>query len=391
MTARLLILAVALLACGCSHRSYNVADPVVGPVPPRVRGTEQYAAAQSPDGEVIQVRHEEGVLPMTAVVARVNGSPILAGDVLEEFIPKLVQIRAQLEKARVPNADAKFRQAQDMAIQRNLPRLIEQTLLVDAMKAKMKKEQLEQIETQLDKFFELEVEKMKKQAGVGTIADLEAVIQSQGGSLVTMRKNFGENQLALEYVRSQLPDTAQPTRQELLDAYEARKSEFEQPAQVKWQQLQISIQKHGADGAQERMRQAIQDLQNGDEFGTVVRRYSDAPTAKDGGQWDWMQSESIALPQLKQAIETLPVGEISGVIDTKQHLQLVLVNDRRPHGYKPFEEVQEEIGKQITDSAREAAAKKVIENIKSKAIIETIYDDLAAQDASADETGRKQL
>jgi parvulin-like peptidyl-prolyl isomerase len=363
-----------------------------------MRGAQQYAAAQSPDSEITQVGHvTEGVLPMTAVVARVNGTPILAGDVLEELIPKLVQIRVQIEQAskkypqQIPNPDAKFREVQDQAIQHHLPKLIEQTILVDAMKAKMKKEQLEQIETQLDKFFESEVEKMKAQAGVGTIADLEAMIQSQGGSLATMRKNFGDNQLALEFVRMQLPDAEQPTRAELLAAYEARKAEFEVAAAVKWQQLQISVQKHGADKAQERMQQALQDLQNGDEFGTVVRRYSDAPTAQDGGQWDWMQSESIALPQLKQAIETLPVGQVSNVIDTKTHLQLVMVNGRRPHGYKPFDEVQEEISKQITDSARETAAKKVIQDLKDKAIIETIYDDMAATTSSVDETGRKQL
>src|SRR5690606_28948114 len=117
-------------------------------------------------------------------------------------------------------------------IQRDLPKLIEQSLMVSAVKAKLKKEQLEQVEKQMDAFFDMHVETLKTQFKVGSAAELEALLQEQGMSLETMRRMFGERSLAAEYVKARMGDAPPITRQELLAQYNANLKEYAQPARV---------------------------------------------------------------------------------------------------------------------------------------------------------------
>ena len=222
------------------------------------------------------------------MVARVNGTPILAGQVLEPYAAKLMAARKQL-------SPSEFRKGQEMLLKKNLPAQIEQMLMVDAVKSKLKQEQFEQIDAQLDEFFELEVERLKGQFQVSNSAELEGLLQSQGMSLVSMREMFGNRQLATEYIRGEIGEQAPLTRQDLLVEYNRRKEEFAKPEQVKWQQIQVSISKHGSrDAAIQVLNQAITELQQGADFSDIAKRSSDGPLKDQGGHWDWTQPKSKA-------------------------------------------------------------------------------------------------
>lgn len=367
--SRFAIIPTILLAIGCADRNYNVADPVVGPVPPRVPNALVRAQNEEP-GEIKTVKHEaKAPLPPTAVVARVNGRPILAGEVLEQYASRLEQLRSKV-------TGEQYRQAQEMILKQELPQLIEQKLMVEAVKAKLKKEQLEAVETQLDEFFQQHVERLKQQFQVETTADLEALLQENGMSLSTMRKAFGENQLASQYVSAKIGEDTPVTRQELLAEYRARLDEFAEPEQVKWQQLQISKTGRGKEAAAlQKMDEALAELRRGESFSDVVKKHSTGPLAENGGHWDWTQPESIAHPQVRTVLRELPEGQVSEVISTDSFLQVIKITGRRPARHLPFESVQEKIRKEMTEKRREDQARQLIAELRADAVIETIFDE----------------
>lgn len=373
---------LALLLCGCGGKSYNVSNPVLGPPPPRIARADVTERGQE-DQSIQPVKYEQRVpLPMTAVVATVNGKPILAGEVLEQYLAKLQAYDAQLAQAVAKgqiSEDARqgeVRRAQEMLLKRDLPQLIEQTLMADAVRGKLKKDQLESINKQLDGFFDREVENLKKKFKVDSAAEVEALLQQQGMSLETMRKIFGDRQLAQQYVRTKMGDDPKPTRAELLSIYNSQLEKYAQPTQVKWQQLQVTI-------ANDRSRsealavvdKALEELAAGATFDAVVKKYSDGPLKDNGGHWDWTQPASVANADVRNALETLRAGEISPVLSSPTQLQLVKVNQRREAGHQPFEEVQEEIRLQIIDEYREQKVKEILADMKAKAIIETLFDE----------------
>ena len=366
-----LILLVIVSLVGCSgNRSYDVANPVVGPPPPRIDNAVQLA--QSPDrAQEIQQASFSSTAPlsMTTVIARVNGTPILAGQILEPYAAKLNEAAKQVSPEEI-------RKVQENIIKRDLPPQIEQTLMSSQVKSKLTQEQLDAIDEQLDTFFEAEIEKMKQKAGVSNLAELEGVLQQQGMSLVTFRDMFGDRQLAGEYIRGKLGEESPITRAELLAEYNRRKEDFAKPEQVKWQQLQVSFAKHGSRTRAGRIyNNAVTELKEGADFTDVVRKYSDGPLQESGGHWDWTQPESIASADVREALSDLPVGSMSKTIETDGSFRVVKLTGHRPATYTPFAEVQEKVRAEMIESQRSEQVKVVIAELKENAVIETMFDD----------------
>ena len=367
---RIVICLAMILSVGCTQHRYEVADPVVGPAPPRKQSLESVAYDSETMGEVQLASYTaDEPIPSTEVVAWVNGTPVLAGLVLEPFAAKLAQASKQLPPSEI-------RKAQEMLLKQNLPAQIEQTLMVSAVKSKLEVEQYDLINEQLDEFFEQEVERLKGQLGVSNLAELEGKLQTQGMSLVTMREMFGNRQLATEYLRGKMGEGSPLTRQDLLTEYNRRREEYAQPEQVTWQQIQISISKHGSEiAARAVLNQAITELRQGVDFSDVVKRYSDGPLKDKGGHWDWTQPSSIANPKVRDTLAQLQMGQLSPAVNTGNALQIVKVTGRKPATYTPFDEVQETIRKELINNEREQRAQQIVDELKAEAVIETIFDD----------------
>jgi len=393
--ARKSIFIAILLAAGCGTKNYNVASPVLGPAPPRIkdaaeRQQQTHAALEKSGGlktvaagEVQTVSYEQVVpLDMTDLVARVNGKPIFAGDLLEQYSTKLLEFRHQMEQAVSKGAltqvqlDTKLREVQEMLIKRDLDHYVEQTLMADAVRAKLKKEQLEDVNHQLATFFEKEyIGNLKTKFNVETTAELEGLLQSQGMSLESMRQLFIDKQMASQYVRTKMGEDPRPSRAELLALYNSQLEKYARPTQVQWQQLQINFAGPDKSSAVRKMDEVQAALKSGTKLDELVKKYSDGPLKENGGHWPWTQPESVASPEIRNALQKLKQGETSPVITTGNSLQIVRVTARREASHQPLEEVQEDLRQQIIGEFREQRAAKVVQEIREKAVIETIFDE----------------
>jgi parvulin-like peptidyl-prolyl isomerase len=388
------------LLAGCQGTSQVFDNPVVGPPPPRVESARVTVAAQdSPTAEASAApagpaRFEltqfskpdpQRQVPVTGlpgeVAARVNGTPILVSEVLQPYAHKLAEFRAHPQVT-----DEEFARMQRNLVQRDLPHYIDTAVLVDAVHSQMNAEQKTEVQKQLDQIFDQQLAEMMRLADVQSLQELEAKLKEAGSSLANelqvtgetlpeIRKSFGNRALSAQYLRESVGMVSSPTRKELLEEYEQRKAEFSHPAKVKWQQLQISFAVHnGADNARKAMSRARSELQTGKNFEEVVRRHGDGPLAKLGGHFDWTRPESVADAGLREALETLKTGDVSGPIETDSACMLVKITESQPARTVPFEEVQEELRKSITERKKQERLDSVVAKIRSKAVIETMFD-----------------
>ncbi|WP_437190612.1 peptidylprolyl isomerase [Planctomicrobium sp. SH527] len=376
------VLAIALGA-GCAGKNYNVSNPVLGPPPPRIAST-QSEAKQTAEADTIQQTSysEESPLPTTAVVARVNGRAILAGEILEQYSGKLKEYESKLNEGVASgqlseaNRGKQLRKAQDLLIQKDLDRNIEKVLMAQAVRARLKKEQLDSVNEQLNDFFEKEVvTNLKTRLEVNSTLELETMLQEQGTSLETMRQVFADEQLASQYIRTKIGDEPKPSRVELLAVYNKQIEKYSFPMQVKWQQLQISVTPaRSKSQAEQEMQVALEAIASGMTFDNAVKKYSDGPLASNGGHWDWTQPGSVANSEVRQALETLKPGATSGLIVSPTSVQVIKVTERKNAGTQPLDEVQEEIRMQIIEEWREQRSKVVLAEVRKNAVIETIYE-----------------
>lgn len=307
------------------------------------------------------------------IVATVNSIPIFASDVLEPYTLNL----RQAEKTLTPE---QLNLVKQELIQKHIQPHIEKAVLVSALREDLDKEKMSQLDVQLESAFKDEIERLKRQANVGTRVELEQVLEREGVSLDTLKNNFAARQMAMFYIGQKADAKVQYSRQELLDWYNAHKDEYAIEALARWQQIRISYAESGGrPEAAKIMQQVVAALRAGEDFGKVATEFSDGPRKAKAGVWDWTAPGSLAEENVDRAIWDVQVGKISQVLQTNSAFVLVKVLERKGGGYTPFEDVQDAINEKLVTDSRTSSADKVVQDLMAGASIETIFDAAAPE------------
>jgi peptidyl-prolyl cis-trans isomerase C len=78
------------------------------------------------------------------------------------------------------------------------------------------------------------------------------------------------------------------------------------------------------------------------KFAELAAHYSDDGAAQQGGDLGWVDKGSLD-PQFEEAAFALPVGRLSGIVETKYGYHLIFVEDKKPAGLQSYDEVKDEI------------------------------------------------
>ena len=397
-----------LIVAGCDAlQRKSVDNPVIGAPPPRINTSDGLAAGRtsigdrkapasdpSRDNKILPAGLNSATIPQTGkfsgtqVVALVNGSPILASEIVDArshlSYPELLdRLQEALDQEKITLAQyERIRKQLLEGMENNLAPLIERELLVNALRGMVPADNMKKIDEDNARYFEGEIERLKKEYQAETLDDLEEALQNQGTTLDRLRDNFASQRMAYGYLESQAKSTPVIGRRELFDFYETQREDYAVPAQVRWQQIVVNFQLHsGRSGSREILIKAVEELKKGASFSDVARRYSDGPRAKDGGQWDWTRTGSLSNQIIEQQLFELPVGKISQIIGGTGGYHLLKVNERNSATYLPFADVQKKIRRKLELQAREESMKKTIAELRETAVIETIFDNESTADA----------
>jgi hypothetical protein len=373
-------LGLALLN-GCNALSKRDDNAVFGPSPRRttledaanakaIAEASDLSGGEDDEGQVVQANATEGDddtdIFNSTVVARANGAPIFAGEVLERWGDYLRQIRPKV-------SDAEYRKVRDEIIRRDLKSHIQKHLLVERTKGELKPEQLKALQGQLDKMFDKEVERLKKELKVSTRPELEKELNNRGTSLNNIRNSFISQGIARGYIEARADKPKPVTRQDIVDYYQQHQDDYRYEAKVRWRQIQITHAVAGGRAAAEtKMKEAQAELDRGVPFEDVVAKYSDGPTANDKGLRDWTNEGSLSDEKLDAFLFSQPVSTAQQ-FRGGQSCQIVQILERVDAGVKPFSEVQAEIFAKLQPMGP-TNVKELIEKIDAEAVIETKYD-----------------
>jgi peptidyl-prolyl cis-trans isomerase C len=162
------------------------------------------------------------------------------------------------------------------------------------------------------------------------------------------------------------------TDAEVRKFYDENKADYEMPESLKIRH--IVIQPDGAGPRPKSKEQAIElikkiamelnvaTLHTGNDeigfrtrlraFDAAAKQYSEDGSATDGGSLGYVSKGQLD-PTFEKAAWELPIGKISGVIETPFGYHIILVEDKRAAGLQPFDEVEPKIREGIT-AARSA-------------------------------------
>ena len=390
------MLAACLLALGplgCKGLQKKHDNPVLRDAPHRVTHIEPEEGTQvaeaGPRSTITPVDHKDNqpgfildpwkdwkddtAIYNSKVTATVNGAPILNGDVLDRYSGYLISVREDMRKKRVPPDEyVKLREAY---VQRDLNSHIQRRLLVESMKSSLKPEQMKLLNEHLEGLFEREVDKLKRELQVSTRTELELELNKKGTTLQNVKDSFATERMAMEFVAIKMDKAEHIDRTDLLDYYHAHLEDYAIRTKVEWEQIQISFDDSASKAkAQDRMKLAQRELTDGASFDAVAKKYSDGPSAKQGGAWEAMEAGSLADTKLEKMLFEMPTGRMSGIYEGPTELQLVRVTSRQEAGRVPLGDVQDEIRQKLELEQNKKRSQKFLKSLAEDAVVETKYD-----------------
>ena len=140
---------------------------------------------------------------------------------------------------------------------------------------------------------------------------------------------------------------------DMLKVYEENKSEFMAPEQG-WIRIIRREKKDNPEAAREAISKVMVEIFSARtvlaqtysaehltsalsaKFAEVAGRVSDHPTAAEGGDMGFVALHTVD-PKIADAVRTMKPGSISGILETQDAYQMILVHEHRPAGVENYE------------------------------------------------------
>ena len=367
------------LSLGCQGTTVKEDNPVFTSAPPRrslvnhAADAEEQRFARQADpkqsGIVPVAFHEIGIAPLTgsSVVATVNGKPVFVDDVLGG-------VRRRIESD--PNLTDEQRQLILMQSLRARTReYAEDSLVVQALEATIPEDKREIIRDSLEPAFQEVCEKMMKDNKLASDEDLNRWLEDQGFTRREMKDTFIRRQFVVGYVQSKIQVPKQIDRAVLVKHYQEHIDEYTPEEEVRFSEIVVRFRDHeGREGAEEVMTHAVERLGQKEDFGTVAEELSDVLSSEKRGDIGWIKRGSLADKELEAMLFEMSAGEMTKVQVHEDRFEVYKVVDHRHPKTVEFQAVQKEIEVKKLTELRDAAQKQVLDELRAKGVIVTIFD-----------------
>ena len=264
------------------------------------------------------------------VIARIDGQVVLACEVLW-------RVNQMLEENRDRIPPQQYEAIRDQLMQRTLAGMIDQKLLYGEFRRNIPPENMPRIEKNLvGPFEEREVPRLMKQLDVKSQRELEQELSRLGSSMDDARQSFNEHVIASEWIRTKIKVSEEVSPEEMVEYYRDHRNEFEFPTQARWEELMVHKGATPANGQQAFAKLAMMGNDVWPRmsanpspatpiFADVAKARSEGLFAAKGGFHDWTTKGALKAGVLDEAIFSLPVGQMSLILDSGPAFHIVRV------------------------------------------------------------------
>lgn len=296
-------------------------------------------------------------------------SPGRAGEVLEEVVAKVnddvitksdlddreQQVLAELYRAFTgPELDAKVAEAKGLVLQRMID---DKVLLHRAQKL-----------FDMSKVGDMYLRMFKEQQNLSD-QDLEKALISEGITAEELKKRLVEMSAPSEVIRFEVSDRISIGDKEVDAYYAEHPDEFAIPAQATVREI-VLLAEGDAKSARRAEAEAVREraAAPGADFSAIAAETSDAGTKEKGGLLGTVTKGDLA-EALDVASFSLPVGQVSPVMEMPYGFHILKVDDRSEARSRSLDEVREPVRQKLFSEKVEAGYNTFIVRARSEATI----------------------
>lgn len=309
-------------------------------------GTDQSPpqAAQTNSGPLVTA--------VDGYAARVNSTIITYGEVRDNVMPYVQQMRRQL------TGDALARGIQQAFLDAR-ESLLEEALL---------KEEVKTLGLSLpDPFVEEETQRLIRERFNGDRTLLARALAARRMTFEEWRKEVSDQLTLRVYYDQEVTRRASVSEQAVREEYERTREDYFIPFAVRYRSILINRGRTPEEEAVKRKQaeDIVQKLRDGAGFAALAADVSDGN--QDISPW---RSLSDVREELRPALRDTPAGQSSGVIEAGDLFYIVKVEERREEGYTPFESARSKIEAKLLAAERAKLHEALMKRLAAKHFVE---------------------
>ena len=307
------------------------------------------------------------------IIARVNNEIITRS----EYVRSRDQLKQEVQQQDAANADRAFAEKQRDVLRD----LIDQQLLLQKGKDLGITGDTELIKR---------LDEMRKQMNLGTMEELEKAAEAQGASYEDFKQNMRTQIITQRVIGQEVGSHLAMNKEDVKKFYEQHRAEMEQPEQVRLSEILIASKTPAkpapsADAkpeppseaeteaalapAQAKAQDLLDQFHKGAKFSDLAKKYSDGPSAKDGGDLSYFKRGTLS-KELEDKVFALKAGEVTDVIRTKQGYVILQATEHQMAGVPTMKEVEPRIQDALYMQKLQPALRTFLTTLREEAFID---------------------
>jgi len=185
--------------------------------------------------------------------------------------------------------------------------------------------------------------------------------------LEDVKQQIREGMIIQKYLEQELASQTEVTEDEIMAAYQEDKTASVRHILLKTQGLSDSAKQE----VRKKMEKILARARRGEDFARLVKKYSEDPGSKNKGGLYENFGRGVMVKPFEDAAFTVPVGQISDIIETRFGYHILKVEDRKKET-RPLDEVRSQIENDLKKKKQGEAYQAFMEKLKSDANLEIV-------------------
>jgi len=304
-------------------------------------------------------------------------APTGEGRVVEEIIARVnneIITRSELEKAKAQAAEDAQQDCSGRCTPEQLQVAVEdrqkfalRDLIDQSLLAQRGKDMGISVEPEVVK----ELDRIRQQNKLKDLDELEKAVTSQGINWEDFKNSIRNRLLTQEVIRREVGSHITIGHDEERKYYEEHKKDFVRPEQVALRAIEIKTEGKKESEVPELKAKAenlLKRVKEGEDFGELAKRFSDGPTAQQGGFLGVYKRGELS-KELEDIVFQMKKNGLTDVIETKQGFLVLQVLEHYDEGEQSFAKVENEIMEHLYNEKMEPAMREYLKTLREQSYV----------------------
>lgn len=226
------------------------------------------------------------------------------------------------------------------------------------------------------------LDEIRKSMNLDSMEALQKSAEAQGVSYEDFKQNLKNQIVTQQVIRREVGSHVLVKPEEVKQFYDEHQKEFTRAETVRLSEILVSTQQPSVDknnpplpdaqrveAAQEKADQALAAIRKGENFEEVAKKYSEGPSAAQGGDLGEFKRGTMA-KELEDRTFAMKPGDVTDVIRTRQGFVILKVTEHMPAGVPPLKAVEPNIQEALYYEKLQPALREYLTKLREDAFID---------------------